>query len=175
MLEWYTGRSRWFHGFINSTGLDGEEGRLSSSDRWWCLVFFFLMFTPITWGNDPTWLIIYVSNGLVQPPTSDFLLYQTNLNFHCSEWSSWAAAMNGRLSLYDKWQHARSKRTGPLSHVWLWGLIFEYWFAGCIELSNWVEHFWLRNGYASKWRLRIFLIFQPYSGKPIWLISFTTN
>ena len=31
-----------------------------------------LLFSPLIWGNDPSWLIIYVSNGLVQPPTSPF-------------------------------------------------------------------------------------------------------
>ena len=36
-----------------------------------------LLFSPLIWGNDPSWLIIYVSNGLVQPPTSPFFVPET--------------------------------------------------------------------------------------------------
>ena len=44
---------------------------------WWFQVFF--IFIP-TWGNDPIWLA-YFSKGLVQPPTSEGLLFTAMMFF----------------------------------------------------------------------------------------------
>jgi len=86
--------------------------------RWWQLNY--LLFTP-TWGNDPFWRA-YLSNGLVQPPTSNFLpaylqksrgvgeQIQTKAKEHLSTswpWKNWWGE--------DDWQLMRGRDTKGFS------------------------------------------------------------
>ena len=64
-----------FH-FLLQTFVSFREGYVNlilfhqSWTRWFQI---FVISNPNPWGNDPIWLYKYVSNGLVQPPTSENL------------------------------------------------------------------------------------------------------